>query len=60
MLKIITSPSFVILLPVVAILVAPGAGSSVARVAASAVIILGAKIVGIEIDPAAWVSILTW
>tara|TARA_R110000744_G_scaffold23133_6_gene58795 strand:+ start:157 stop:339 length:183 start_codon:yes stop_codon:yes gene_type:complete len=60
MIKIVTSPSFVILLPVAAILAAPGTGSTVARLAASAVLLLGAKVIGIDVDLTAWTSTLTW
>ena len=60
MTKIIASPSLYILLPIVAILAAPGEGSTVARIAASAFMLLGCKAVGIDIDPEAWVSALTW
>ena len=60
MIKLITSPSFVILLPIIAILAAPGTGSTVARLAASAVVLLGAKAIGIDVDLTAWTSNLTW
>lgn len=60
MIKIISSPKFVILLPIIAILAAPGTGSSIARVAASAFLLLGCKVFGIDVDPEVWVSTLSW
>ena len=50
----------VLALGIVSILLAPGDGSTLARIAASAIVILGAKVLGYEIDAEAWVSTLTW
>tara|TARA_R110000824_G_scaffold30184_4_gene99628 strand:- start:471 stop:671 length:201 start_codon:yes stop_codon:yes gene_type:complete len=50
----------VLALGIVSILLAPGEGSTLARLASSAIVIVGAKVLGYEIDPEAWVTALTW
>jgi hypothetical protein len=47
-------------LGIVSILLSPGEGSTLARLASSALVIVGAKALGYEIDPEAWVSAMTW